>query len=111
MKVKEEMKKKLPSLQTLNIGTNCYFWCNFENVVVFGSEGGSMKSTASKTSNFYTLLQKYLGKFVHLISLKKMKKIKWIRTFIPLLHPKKISRTFLDKHGRKIHPFGRLFRG
>ena len=112
-RVKEEVKKMFPTLQTLVVGhnaPNCYFWCGSttQDVVVFESSAGSKKSSEPKSWD--PVWQKYVGMFDRFISVTKREKIEWIHSFIPLLNLKKISRTSADKHGRRVHPFARLFR-
>ena len=78
-RVKEEVKKKLPTLQTLVIGghyaPNCKFWCGsttLGDVVVFESSAGSKKSSEPKSWD--PVWQKYVGMFARFISVTKSKK-------------------------------------
>ena len=74
-RVKEEVKKKLPTLQTLVIGghyaPNCKFWCGsttLGDVVVFESSAGSKKSSEDNKPKLDPVWQKYVEMFVDILT-------------------------------------------
>ena len=71
-RVKEEIKKTFPTLQTLvHNAPNCYFWCGsttLGDVVVFESSAGSKKSSEDNKSKLDPVWQKYVEMFVDILT-------------------------------------------